>query len=106
MIAQRNPDAPPADVTIAHLETLWRSQGGTCALSGVPMTHTGRPHDPHGRNVSLDRIDSRINYSVGNVQLVCQDLNRMKHSLSEEAFAEYCQAVVQHKRPRARRASF
>ena len=70
------------------------------------MTHTGRPDDPHGRNVSLDRIDSRINYSVGNVQLVCQDLNRMKHSLSEEAFAEYCRAVVQHKRPRARRASF
>ena len=105
MISRRSPLTPPADVNLAHLRDLWRLQAGRCALSGIPMTHTTRPQDPHGRNVSLDRIASALNYTRGNVQLVCQDLNRMKHSLGEGDFEDYCAAVVLRRQSRRRRMS-
>ena len=86
----------PCDVDIDHLLLLWRVQGGRCALSGRPMTHTLRAGDDRRWNVSLDRIDSSKVYARANCQLVCVAVNRAKHDLPENEFLEMCRQVVQH----------
>lgn len=79
------------------VRALWDAQEGRCALTGVPMTYAVRK----GRvmtNASIDRIDSRLGYSPGNVQLVCFIANIMKQDLSVAEFIQWCRKVVEYAR--------
>jgi len=95
-LIRRNPSCTPHDITMERLMEMWERQGGRCAISGLQMTHTCRPEDPHNHNVSLDRINSNINYKRENVHLVCAIINRMKTDLPLEAFITLCTSVVAH----------
>ena len=98
-IEQRCAEAGGCDVSLSDLTAMWESQRGLCALSGVPMTHTLRPHTSHLYNVSLDRIDSSGNYKLGNVQLVCQAVNIAKHSMVQSEFVDLCAKIVLKQSP-------
>lgn len=77
----------------AHLEALWLKQGGRCPLSGMALTKTfgsGKVHT----NASVDRIDSKLGYTVENTWLVCTIINRMKQELSVADFRSYCAMVA------------
>jgi len=37
-------------------------------------------------NVSVDRVNSKIGYVEGNVQLICARINEMKSDMSEDEF--------------------
>lgn len=73
-------------VTPEYLWALWLAQGGRCAYTGWALQH--------GRDASLDRIDSSRGYAPDNVQWVHQDINRMKTDLSDKRFRELCAAVA------------
>lgn len=45
---------------------------------------------------SLDRIDSKKDYTIDNVQWVHKDLNYMKQDFTEEEFINYCKLVVNY----------
>lgn len=62
-------------VDFDHLRRMWDQQAGRCAISGLPMDIRRGTL----RSVSIDRIDSRLGYQPGNVQLVCKWANYAKH---------------------------
>lgn len=78
---------------INYVMDLYNNQNGLCALSGRKMTHiTGK-----GRvwtNISIDRIDSRLDYVKGNVQLVCLGPNLMKQNMHQDEMVSWCRDIV------------
>ena len=44
-------------------------------------------------NVSIDRKNSSLGYTRGNVQLVLKEINLMKSNLTDERFRELCKKV-------------
>ncbi|MBI4033825.1 hypothetical protein HY379_02380 [Candidatus Saccharibacteria bacterium] len=70
------------------------AQGGRCALSGQPLKFDRL--DPAETKVSVDRIDSSLNYTADNVQLVTARINQMKNDMSQATFVKICLLVADH----------
>jgi hypothetical protein len=80
-------------VTHEELALIWDKQSGLCAISGVPMTYTkGAGRVP--TNLSIDRIDSSLGYTLDNIQLVCYQANLMKSELSIEQLKFWCERIL------------
>ncbi len=77
------------EVTPEQIWAVWLRQDGRCAYTGWQLTH--------GVDASLDRIDSAVGYTVGNIQFVHRDINRMKSNFSEKHFWLLCESVTKHK---------
>ena len=75
-------------ISWTYIEKLYKKQGGKCALTGKPIGY-GR-----GDALSIDRIDCKKGYEIGNIQLVCKEVNYAKHTLSQDAFIKLCKDVV------------
>jgi hypothetical protein len=45
-------------------------------------------------NISLDRIDSSVGYVRGNVQFVCNVVNRIKQELLQEELLLWCKRIL------------
>lgn len=71
---------------------LWEKQNGQCAYTKLPMLATSNQFN----TVSLDRVDSSKGYVVGNVQLVCAAINKMKQEYTEELFVLMSHLVTQN----------
>jgi hypothetical protein len=76
------------EITEAFLQELLEKQGGRCALTGVLFEPSQKP--------SLDRIDSSLRYTKANVQLVLNDINRMKSNFALSLFFLRCRQVTEH----------
>lgn len=61
----------------SYVAELIKGQGARCALSGLPLQLDGEETDRQ-MLASLDRIDSAGHYAPGNLQVVCQFINRWK----------------------------
>ena len=85
---------PGEVLSLDALELLWQMQKGACALTGWPMTME-LANGVVPTNCSLDRIDSKKGYVVGNVQLVCRAANIAKSDMSTSDFVTMCRAVVE-----------
>jgi len=84
------------DIDLDHIKNLWQKQKKRCALSGVFMTW----HGGEGRqdlNASIDRKDPTKGYIIGNVQLVAQRVNTIKHTLGEGELYWWCKNIVNKK---------
>lgn len=62
-------------LSIDDLWNLWEKQCGRCAITNMVMHH--RPNDL--MSVSIDRIDSSLEYTSDNIHLVCRWVNFAKH---------------------------
>ncbi len=83
------------DIDLEHLWQLWVQQDTRCAITNFPMTTTkGKGHC--WSNASVDRIDSTGGYEIGNVQLLCFGINRMKSDYNAGSFVFYCHIVASH----------
>jgi hypothetical protein len=72
---------------------IFEEQSGCCAISGIEMTYlagSGRTLT----NISIDRIDSSRGYLRGNVQLVCDIVNRMKSNMTQEELLFWCEKIL------------
>jgi len=76
----------------ADLLDLWDKQDGRCAYTKLPLLATANQFN----TVSLDRVDSSKGYVVGNIQLVCSAINKMKQEYIEEMFLLFCLLVTQN----------
>ena len=81
---------------IEDLTSLWESQKGICAISGLPMTGIAG-QGVVDTNVSIDRIDSSKEYSLDNIQLVCRMVNHMKSNRTDKELYDWCKAIVSYK---------
>ena len=79
-------------IDVEFLKTLWVKQNGLCAYTKLPLVTKA-----HQLNtVSIDRIDSDVDYVESNVQLVCKAVNKMKQEYSEFHFLHLCHLVAQN----------
>lgn len=77
----------PFEVTAAYIWDLYLLQEGKCAISGIPISFGEKNNKwRRGRSASLDRIDSSLGYTEGNVQWVDRRINSMKLELSMPDF--------------------
>jgi hypothetical protein len=77
------------NVSVEYLWKLWLDQDGKCVYTDRQLVH--------GKDASLDRIDSSFGYVVGNVQWVHADVNRMKSNFTEDYFLNICEEIVKNK---------
>lgn len=82
-------------MTATDVVALWESQGGRCALSGVIMTIG--PATLTATSMSLDRINSAGNYSIGNVRLVCHAVNSMRGKMTDEEFYAFIEKIHEYR---------
>ena len=73
---------------------VYEKQQGLCAISKVPLTCIKIPnHKRIHTNLSIDRIDSNLDYTMSNIQLVCAIVNVMKSNLTMDEFKVWIQAI-------------
>jgi hypothetical protein len=87
-------DKIEVSITVDDVMSMWRVQGGKCALTGRKMT-VGAGSGSTGHEPSIDRIDSSGGYSIENVWLVTSSANYAKHKLSMGEFLKLCQKVIE-----------
>lgn len=85
----------PVSIGPEYLIDLYKSQGGLCHWTGVPMTFSSPSPRPN-TNISADRVDPTCGYSEGNVVLCCCFVNQMKRDLTEFNFIETCKSVAKN----------
>lgn len=76
------------DVSQKYLWDLYESQNRMCAITGDSI--------PDIKVASLDRIDSNLPYTEGNVQWVSKQANLSKHIMSMQELYEFCKKVLNH----------
>jgi hypothetical protein len=95
-IKQRHHDY---DVDLEYLKELWDNDN-SCVYTGVKLVlpkHTGF-NDPL-YTASLDRIESSKGYVKGNVQYISITANHAKNSMSHEQMINFCNLIVENKKP-------
>lgn len=91
-------------LTIADLDAQYEKQNGLCYYTGIPLelpdttkSYTGNEKN---KNVSIDRLDSSLDYTPDNIVLCTYDANLAKQQLSVEAFVRIChQVAIKHPLP-------
>lgn len=91
------------DISVEYVWSLYLKQNKKCALSNLPIdfswTRVGKTRT---QTASLDRINSSMGYTAGNVQWTHKTFNMMKRSQSIEDFFENCCRVADFYRKKAR----
>ncbi|MDY0748757.1 hypothetical protein SNE35_29940 [Paucibacter sp. R3-3] len=87
---------PSREDAEAYITLLLEEQGYRCRLTGIPLKRRGQ-HSPVDAPYlpSLDRRDSNGHYEPGNLQVVCQFINRWKAACDEGDFLGLLNAVKQ-----------
>ena len=82
-------------VSRKEAEAIFEAQQRKCALSGedIAFAKTDREYRTSGNTASLDRIDSRLGYTKGNIQWVHRDVNLMKNKLMQPRFIDLCHKI-------------
>jgi len=83
------------NLSIDFLESLYNSQKGLCAVSGVQMTYLCG-QGKVDTNISLDRINSDLGYEEGNIQLVCKRVNILKFDRDLTDLLMWCKTILAH----------
>lgn len=81
----------PIECTIEEAWELFKRQGGRCAISGIKLTIR-----MFGSKItaSLDRIDSKQSYKLGNIQWVHKRINLMKLAMSDSELIDLCNQIA------------
>jgi hypothetical protein len=79
-------------ISADYLKTVWQIQEGRCAYTKLPLTADANQLT----TMSLDRINSDLDYIEGNIQLVCVSVNRMKSDFPEKDFVWLCNLITQN----------
>lgn len=75
-------------ISLDFLDNLIEQQNWRCAVSGLPIDAASR----HG-DCSVDRIDSKLPYTITNVHLVTKMVNMSKQTFGLSEFVAMCRSV-------------
>lgn len=87
------------DLTLDDVDALIVEQGFCCAVSGLPFSDA--PSDSGRRRPfapSIDRIDNKAGYELGNVRVVASIVNLAMGDYGESEFLTMCEAVSRRNR--------
>jgi hypothetical protein len=92
--AGKSYDLPPG-----FTASLFERQGGRCAVTGIRFSLEEYPHAlvKHPFAPSLDRMDSKVGYTVSNVRLVCVAVNFGMNQWGEDVFMRLARAAVEYR---------
>jgi hypothetical protein len=84
------------EVPKEYLWNLFIQQKRKCAYTGIEIFFSRNNAEfSMGRgNASLDRIDSSLGYTEGNLQWVHKRINIMKGNMDDQEFLDFCEAVT------------
>jgi hypothetical protein len=77
------------NITPEYVWHIFETQNKKCVLSGLPLSFIDG-------SASVDRIDNKIGYEVGNIQIVHTDINAMRSDYTVDYFIEICQQVTKN----------
>lgn len=86
----------PFEVTREYVLSLWETQQGRCAITGVELTYDSADKDKKNSNMSIDRIDPVVGYVEGNVQLAAYRVNSMKSDMTEAQLARWVELIYRN----------
>lgn len=83
------------DLSKEEAYEIFINQNKKCKLSNMDISFakTSKEYRKHLQTASLDRIDSNLGYTIGNVQWVHKKVNFMKHTLNEKEFIQICMLI-------------
>ena len=83
---------PDSDITREYLLNIF---GDQCVISGISFEYE-KSYDAYHNALapSIDRIDNKQGYYIGNVQIILSCLNRMKNDMPNEQFLKLWSALV------------
>lgn len=98
-VKDKNTDMTQAELD-AHIAELM-AKGRTCPLTGCEMLYDGEQRTDFEKHflVSADRIDNKLSYVRGNIQIVCQFANFWKGSRYSTAVFHSLLAAIQQNTP-------
>lgn len=84
---------PATDLTRSDLLSIF---GDVCAVSGVPFkfAREGRTSFENPYSPSIDRINSKLPYQRGNVQIVLSAINFAKNAMTMEDFTDVWREIT------------
>jgi len=100
---KKGADARGLEFTISTNE-LWEifvSQDKKCALSGVEL-YIPTQKSQINFTASIDRIDSKKGYILGNIQWVHKTINMMKMRMSNDELINFCTSICQYQNRRTK----
>ena len=83
-----------------YLWELYLHQDKKCALTGLYIEmklKDDTAYDGYRQIASLDRIDSKLGYCIGNIQWVHKDVNIMKNKFNQDYFLQICKLITTKK---------
>ena len=85
-------------ITIEQIYEMWIKQNKKCKLSGLDISFENSNQNTHDLicTASLDRIDSKKDYTLDNIQLVHKDINMIKKEYDQDHFIKLCQLVAKN----------
>ncbi len=85
------------NVKIEDAWKIYQEQNGKCALSGLDIFFARNfSNSKGGQTASLDRVDSKGVYELGNVRWLHKNVNVMRWNMTDEYFLEICKKIVKH----------
>jgi hypothetical protein len=78
------------DINIIDAWLQYEKQNKICILSKLAI------HFGIDQTASLDRIDSKLPYTISNIQWVHKSINIMKNKLSQQEFVRLCKLVAEY----------
>lgn len=79
-----------------NLIDLLEQQNYKCALSGETLTCILEKGKISKTNASIDRIDPKGTYTIGNIHLVCTVLNKLRIDTPLDEFITWCKKVTEY----------
>jgi len=73
-----------------YLYQVFKKQKGLCAYTGTPLLIKTGQHT----SLSIDKINPKKGYTIGNVQWLCWVANRAKGDMSEKLFLRMCKSIT------------
>lgn len=92
--SMRKKSAIPISLTAPDLMRLWETQGGLCAISGLPMRLSDGSGASYPDSMTIGRRDVSKPYTPDNVRLVTQQAAYAMNVWGEEQLVNFCVAVV------------
>jgi hypothetical protein len=76
-----------------YIWSVFKEQDFKCALTGWPIHFGGNKKT----SASVDRIDSKIGYHKGNIQILHKMANMCKNVYSQEMFYKLCKDIAEYR---------